>query len=476
MISTLLTARRIRVLLLTLCTVALGSGLTFAHVEPAGCGANNLNLNVMRSRSSVINGDVVNYTVQAMNSGLGACNVESAEVVFICPDINGDPAGPLTTLSAAGGDDFPADGTGDTIYPDVACTITVTPGIGSANAAAASGDRVNTPPTNLSKGVLHDSPSDNAFNIEKLLAVEVMTCESACGTSDECVDRGCNADFTCFVTDNSAICGMSDACVERSCDPAMGCVVVDFSGDCDPSDDCVDRSCDPVMGCVEDDHSSLCGSDDTCVLRGCDPVGGCFEDDRDPVPDECMPVGCRITAGGVAPDGGMDTGQFADIKFATFGGQVGAPCGCSGCFDQLDHIQGSWAAFAQEAPRELPRHGLQQPDLRLRRRPRRRALQSRRWTAGAAAPPRAGPTWLAGAVSGISIRPAAGGPSGWRSGSRSRIAASPEPGTQMIRPTSTGSGSGFRKTARPRKRWRIRHAVRMPTRRAGIRTLMMVGI
>jgi hypothetical protein len=27
---------------------------------------------------------------------------------------------------------------------------------------------------------------------------------------------------------------------------------------------------------------------------------------------------------------------------ATGGGQVGAPCGCIGCFDDFDHIQGSW--------------------------------------------------------------------------------------------------------------------------------------
>jgi hypothetical protein len=61
-------------------------------------------------------------------------------------------------------------------------------------------------------------------------------------------------------------------------------------------------------------------------------------------PPECPepPVGCRITAGGQTPDGGADTDHFADIRKAIFGGQVGAPCGCIGCFDDLDHIQGNW--------------------------------------------------------------------------------------------------------------------------------------
>jgi hypothetical protein len=35
-------------------------------------------------------------------------------------------------------------------------------------------------------------------------------------------------------------------------------------------------------------------------------------------------------------------GTFANIREGSFGGQVGAPCGCIGCFDELDHVQGSW--------------------------------------------------------------------------------------------------------------------------------------
>jgi hypothetical protein len=38
----------------------------------------------------------------------------------------------------------------------------------------------------------------------------------------------------------------------------------------------------------------------------------------------------------------MDMGSFAEINSARFGGQVGASCGCIGCFDTFDHIRGQW--------------------------------------------------------------------------------------------------------------------------------------
>jgi hypothetical protein len=49
-----------------------------------------------------------------------------------------------------------------------------------------------------------------------------------------------------------------------------------------------------------------------------------------------------VTGGGVAPNGGVDLGEFASIINAYHGGQVGAPCGCVGCFDDGDHVQGNW--------------------------------------------------------------------------------------------------------------------------------------
>src|SRR5262249_3116572 len=53
-----------------------------------------------------------------------------------------------------------------------------------------------------------------------------------------------------------------------------------------------------------------------------------------------QPEGCRITGGRTIT---LDnpTGD-AEITKGTGGGQVGAPCGCIGCFDQFENIQGNW--------------------------------------------------------------------------------------------------------------------------------------
>jgi hypothetical protein len=53
-------------------------------------------------------------------------------------------------------------------------------------------------------------------------------------------------------------------------------------------------------------------------------------------------IGCRITGGRITPDGGTDDAGYMDITKGTGGGQVGASCGCIGCYDDFDHIQGQW--------------------------------------------------------------------------------------------------------------------------------------
>jgi hypothetical protein len=58
--------------------------------------------------------------------------------------------------------------------------------------------------------------------------------------------------------------------------------------------------------------------------------------------EEGMPTGCRITGGGITELGDIDLETMAEIRRATFGGQVGAPYGFIGCFDDFDHIRGSW--------------------------------------------------------------------------------------------------------------------------------------
>src|SRR5262249_6371920 len=89
-----------------------------------------------------------------------------------------------------------------------------------------------------------------------------------------------------------------------------------------------------------------CNDNNTCTTDTCDTSNGaCVSTPITPPPPECVPIGCRITAGGITPNGRIDQGQFAEAEKDTFGGQVGAPCGCIGSFDTFNNIQGVWTTM-----------------------------------------------------------------------------------------------------------------------------------
>jgi hypothetical protein len=155
-----------------------------------------------------------------------------------------------------------------------------------------------------------------------------------CDDGNACTIDGCSAETGC--THGDVNCDDGNACTIDGCDPATGCTHSDVN--CDDASACTDDSCNPATGCV---HSEIdCDDNDPCTDDSCDPQSGCTHAaNNDPA---CAPAGCRVTGGGVAPDGEVDLGEFADILSAHHGGQVGAPCGCVGCFDEFDHIQGNW--------------------------------------------------------------------------------------------------------------------------------------
>jgi len=84
-------------------------------------------------------------------------------------------------------------------------------------------------------------------------------------------------------------------------------------------DDAIDSDCDPTT------HETVCtpfgpGTTDLTVDCGF-------------IPPPTV-IGCRVTGGGITPG--------ASDKNTRFGGQVGSPCGCIGCFDDLQSVQGQW--------------------------------------------------------------------------------------------------------------------------------------
>jgi cysteine-rich repeat protein len=109
-------------------------------------------------------------------------------------------------------------------------------------------------------------------------------------------------------------------------------------GDADNGDECRnnctrcgDGNMDEGEECDGDAESPCAG---TCTESCTCPVMG----------------GCRITGGRTGATGGRDDGMFEDILRGQGGGQVGAPCGCIGCFTTPDpeddlafeHVQGQW--------------------------------------------------------------------------------------------------------------------------------------
>jgi hypothetical protein len=171
-------------------------------------------------------------------------------------------------------------------------------------------------------------------------AAPVPPCEGGqhCDTaSGQCVDNpDAQASTSCEADGNR--------CTVDHCDGRGHCVL-DHNVTCAaPVPPCEGgQHCNTTTGqCVDNPDaavSTVCDADaDTCTLDHCDGAGHCVFQENNPA---CA-LGCRLTGGGIGCDPKKNTNCVAEVSKATFGGQVGAPCGCIGCFDEFGHIQGNW--------------------------------------------------------------------------------------------------------------------------------------
>ena len=231
----------------------------------------------------------------------------------------------------------------------IPCTVTFNPGVTSAQAKVSLA------------GVLHDIEGDDNVLIERTLSVTVDICgDSIIGnTPGETCDPpnqpgGVNGN-TCRA--NCTVCGDGVKDSEEACDDGNtnnedtcrnNCTLIECG------DGILDsgETCDPPGSFGNPgDGSNTCRTDCTFCGDGIQNTGEDCDDGNQTSSDGCEADctvleqelgGCRITAGGITPDGVTDPNEYADTLRATFGGQVGAPCGCIGCFDEFDHIQGNW--------------------------------------------------------------------------------------------------------------------------------------
>src|SRR5438034_8618 len=164
------------VLGLLLLTVSGGQAL--AHRYPSNCNANRLTLSLDQNPAgNIVSGQTVTYTVGVFNPGPGTgigCDVTGTTVPLTCPGADGTPSGSTTVLGT--GLSFPADNSGDTIFPSVSCKVVVNPGVTSATARAQGGQNTGNRTADLTKGVLHDAAVDDPFVRINDLTVSVNTC------------------------------------------------------------------------------------------------------------------------------------------------------------------------------------------------------------------------------------------------------------------------------------------------------------
>src|SRR5213083_1349216 len=158
--------------------LAVSGGQALAHRSPSNCNANRLTLSLDQNPAgNIVSGQTVTYTVGVFNPGPGTgigCDVTGTTVTLTCPGADGTPSGSTTVLGT--GLSFPADNSGDTIFPSVSCKIMVNSGVTLATARAQAGQNTGNRTADLTKGILHDSAIDDPFVRINDLSLTVNTC------------------------------------------------------------------------------------------------------------------------------------------------------------------------------------------------------------------------------------------------------------------------------------------------------------
>src|SRR5438093_999869 len=173
------------------------------------------------------------------------------------------------------------------------------------------------------------------------------TCNGPCPSGQTCVVVGgtCVCQTPC---ENSApTCNGTCPTGQTCASTPTGCVC---QTPCENSAPACNGTCPPGQVCSPTDGGCLCQT--PCETSSAPTCNGACPDSQVCAPTgdggscACQ-AGCRITGGGAIPGGGVDPTVMAETTVLTeFAGQVGAPCGCFGCFDNFDpkraSVQGEW--------------------------------------------------------------------------------------------------------------------------------------
>lgn len=170
------------VLISVLMVVGLVWAAPASAQSPAGCLNNRLNLELVKDKNLVKNGDVVNYYVEVTNTGVAACDVTSVTIKLRLPAPDGTSTGTeITVVNTASY----AAGTPKQTYGPFPYTVNRNPGVPRLEARAFFNDAVlhdNVIPSDLDDnktiGLIFPTPGievDKAANIKSGLAPQDVT-------------------------------------------------------------------------------------------------------------------------------------------------------------------------------------------------------------------------------------------------------------------------------------------------------------
>ena len=349
-LSTLERCRRVSAVLL-LALIAHRAPDAWAHKDPPGCSANSVvsvslfalrdangdgvpETQVLSSAVPPLEHETIYYTATLAKLSASDCAFEGGTLRITTPD--GQPHD-FPAIPCIGGSACASDFTTPaTAVPYVTSQTNLTGGLLKATAT-------------YTGGFTHVGPVHGAVRGSVPLNARLLFC----GDGTVSAVRRCSGSSSPCLTD--ATCPSGQTCVAaEACDPAAvptGCVATSTCG--------ADCRCSPVCGDgMVNQQGETCDDGNSVDTDGCrndctqcgdgvvQPEDGEQCDDGNTVAgDGCtacrVDMGCRITGGGFI-NGITDPTTMAEIVRAHFGGQVGAPCGCIGCFDQSGHVQGNW--------------------------------------------------------------------------------------------------------------------------------------
>ena len=143
--------------------VLLAQQAAQASQSPAGCSANNLNVNIGVRANNITNGTTVTWFVTVANpANPTSCDVTlgSEGLFFICPGSDGNPNGTRTTLIPGGTTISPGYGPQEFEIP---CLVNVNAGVRTAEG------KVSAPGSVVHKNPLQDDPA----NVDKTISVNL---------------------------------------------------------------------------------------------------------------------------------------------------------------------------------------------------------------------------------------------------------------------------------------------------------------